>query len=122
MDERHVAQSDERPEVDSLIDFVYGIDEENTLQIDIAVRDDGKCAVFYNKPFKSEISWLEFNLETCMLYFVLDNGDMRDAGLPVTKSMSKNMQNTHQMLMVLLDDKSGEEKEAEYLPLIIHRK
>jgi hypothetical protein len=121
MTNEHVAQGGERPQVGTLVDFVYGVDENNELQIDVAVREDGRCAVFYNKPFKSDISWLEFDLGTCMLDFVLDSGEIRDAGLPVTKTMSKNMQNTHQMLMVLIDDKTGEPKEGQYIPLIIHR-
>lgn len=121
MTNEHVVQGDKRPQTGTLVDFVYGVDENKKLQIDVAVRNDGKCAVFYNKPFKSDISWLEFDLETCMLDFVLDGGIVRDAGLPVTRTMSKNMQNTHQMLMVLVDDETGEPKEGQYIPLIIHR-
>ncbi|MCK5384255.1 MAG: hypothetical protein KAJ29_01670 [Alphaproteobacteria bacterium] len=121
MTDEPVAESDNKPKTGTLVDFVYGVDENSKLQIDVAVREDGKCAVFYNKPFKSDISWLEFDLGTCMLDFVLDGGEMRDSGLPVTRTMSKNMQNTHQMLMVLIDDKTGEPKEGQYIPLIIHR-
>ena len=121
MTDEPVAESDNKPKTGTLVDFVYGVDENSKLQIDVAVREDGKCAVFYNKPFKSDISWLEFDLGTCMLDFVLDGGEMRDSGVPVTRTMSKNMQNTHQMLMVLIDDKTGEPKEGQYIPLIIHR-
>jgi len=121
MTNEHVEQGEGKPNVGTLVDFVYGVDENNELQIDVAVREDGRCAVFHNKPFKSDISWLEFNLSTCMLDFVLDGGEVRDAGLPVTRKMSNNMQNTHQMLMVLIDDETGEPKEGQYIPLIIHR-
>ncbi|MFP4097311.1 MAG: hypothetical protein ACLFP8_07010 [Alphaproteobacteria bacterium] len=121
MTDEYVEQSDERPLTGTLVDFVHGVEEDNKLQIDVAVRDDGRCAVFYNKPFKAGISWLEFDLDTCMLDFVMESGEVRDSGLPVTRSMAKNMQNTHQMLMILIDDVTGEPKEGTYLPLIIHK-
>ncbi|MGH1403593.1 MAG: hypothetical protein ACRBDL_05070 [Alphaproteobacteria bacterium] len=108
-------------ETGSLIDFVYGVTDESKLQIEVAVKDDGRCAVFYNKPFKNELSWLEFDLETCRLDFVLDDGEIRNIGMPLTNNMAKNMQNTHQMLMVLMDDETGNAKEGVYIPLIIHR-
>ena len=117
----HEGKSGEAPKTGTLVDFVSGVDENNTLQIDVAVKDDGRCAVFYNKPFKQHVTWLEFDLGTCMLDFVVEGGETRNSGLPVTNTMSKNMQNTHQMLMVLIDDETGEAKKGDYVPLIIHR-
>ncbi len=110
------------PSRGNLTDFVYGVDENSKLQIEVAVREDGKCAVFHNKPFRNELSWLEFDLDTYRLDFVLDNGEIRNAGMDLTKEMSKNMQNTHQMLMVLMDDQTGIAKEGIYVPLILHGK
>ena len=105
----------------SLVDFVYGVDEEHKLLVQVAVKEDGRCAVFYNRPFKEDPAWLEFNLGTRQLDFVLDSGDTRDAGLPLTQDVSKNMQNTHQVLGVLKDDETGEAKEGRYIPLILHK-
>ena len=65
---------------------------------------------------------MEFDLGTNKLDFILDNGDIRDIGLPLRADLAKNMQNSHQILMILLDDDSGEAKEGYYVPLIIHRK
>lgn len=104
----------------NLTDFVYGATEESKLEIEVAVKDDGKCAVFHNKPFKNSLSWLEFDLESYKLDFVLDDGEIRDVGLPLTKEVSKNMQNSHQVLMVLMDDATGKPKEGRYVPLILH--
>ncbi|MDH5722317.1 MAG: hypothetical protein OEY94_03225 [Alphaproteobacteria bacterium] len=105
----------------SLVDFVYGVDEEHRLLVQVAVKEDGRCAVFYNRPFKEDPAWLEFNLGTQQLDFVLDNGDSRDAGLPLGNDITKNMQNTHQVLMVLMDDETGQAKEGKYVPLILHK-
>lgn len=111
----------ERPPVGTLIDFVYGVDENNPLDIEVAVKQDGRVVVFHNKPFKTDISWLEFDLLTNELDFVLDDGNIRDAGIPLKPGIAKHMQNSHQILMVLMDDSTGEAKEGKYVPLIIHR-
>lgn len=111
----------ERPPVGNLTDFVVGVDDKNHLDIEVAVNEQGKVVVFHNRAFKNEISWFEFDLETNKLDFVLDDGDIRDAGLPLGKDVSKYMQNSYQILTVLLDNDTGEATEGSYIPLIIHR-
>ena len=118
----HTEPNGEIPNRGNLTDFFYGVDDDNKLHIEVAVREDGKCAVFYNKPCRRNISWLEFDLDSYRLDFVLDNGDVRNAGMDLTKDMAKNMHNTHQMLMVLMDDITGGAKEGIYVPLILHSK
>lgn len=115
-------QSSDMPQRGNLTDFVYGVDENNDLFIQVAVKDDGRCAVFHNKPFRNDLSWLEFDLDTYELDFVLDGGDIRNVGMPLTKDVSKNMQNSHQVLMILMDDETGDAKEGYYVPLILHSK
>ena len=114
--------NEEKPHNANLTDFVYGVTEDSKLNVEVAVREDGRCAVFHNKPFRNDLSWLEFDLDTCRLDFVLDNGDIRNAGVDLTKDMSKYMQNSHQILMVLMDDDTGSAKEGKYIPLILHSK
>ena len=114
-------QDGERPPVGNLTDFVYGVDEDGHLDIEVAVNETGKVVIFHNRVFKNDISWFEFDLDTNRLDFVLDDGDIRDAGLPLNKDVAKHMQNSHQILMVLLDDDTGEAKEGNYVPLIIHK-
>lgn len=118
---KHVGEGKELPSNGNLTDFFYDVDDDNRLQIEVAVKDDGRCAVFHNKRFRNELSWLEFDLETNRLDFVLDGGLVRDVGMPLTKEVSKNMQNTHQVLMVLMDDDTGGARQGAYVPLIIHR-
>lgn len=110
-----------RPPVGNLTDFVYGVDADHHLDIEVAVNEKGKVVVFHNRPFKNEVAWFEFDLGNNKLDFVLDDGDIRDAGLPLGKDVAKYMQNSHQILMVLLDDDTGEAKEGNYVPLVIHK-
>lgn len=111
----------EKMPVQDLSGFVLGVDENNPLDVEIAVNEVGKVVLFHNRQFKSEISWFEFDLDTLKLTFVLDDGQIRDAGFYATQGMAKYMQNSHQILMVLIDAVTGEAAEGHYIPLIIHR-
>ncbi len=114
-------QHSETPKTDSLVDFVKGVTPENPLEIEVAVYDSGIVALYHDKPFKSEISWLEFDLNTSKLDFIMDNGEIRDAGLPLTPAVTKYMQNAHQILTIFMDDDTGEVTEGTYIPLILHQ-
>lgn len=122
MTEEPTSESSAQPPVKDLSNFVYGVDENNPLDIEVAVNESGKVVLFHNRPFKKDITWFEFDLGSGKLDFILDDGEIRDAGFYVTKTMSKYMQNSHQILMILLDNDTGEAKEGNYIPLIIHTK
>lgn len=111
----------QRPPVGNLTDFVHGVDADNHLDIEVAVNEVGKVIVFHNRVFKNDVSWFEFDLSTNKLDFVLDDGETRDAGIPLGQDVAKYMQNSHQILMVLLDNDTGEATEGNYIPLIIHK-
>lgn len=120
MNESHT-ESSNRPLVGALVDFVEGVDKDNPLDVEVAVNDTGRVVLFHNRKFREPIAWFEYDLRTCDLDFVLDNGDTRNAGLPLKKTMSKYMQNSHQILTVYLDDDTGEAVEGTFIPLIIHK-
>lgn len=112
---------DARPPVGNLTDFVDGIDDKKHLHIEVAINDDGRVIVFYDKPWKQELSWFEYDTEQRRLSFIFQDGDIRDAGLPLEKTIAKHMHNTQQILTVLMDDETGEARDGHYVPLIIHQ-
>jgi hypothetical protein len=114
-------QEDNRKPVGNLTDFVLGVDKNNPLDVEVSVNEDGNVIVFHNKQFKSPLSWFEYDLETSKLDFVMDNGDIRNAGMPLAREISKHMQNAHQILTILLDDETGQAKQGTYIPLIVHK-
>ena len=111
----------DRAPVGNLTDFVTGVDATHPLDIEVAVNEKGKVVIFHNRPFKNEVSWFEFDLGSSKLDFVLDDGDIRNTGIPLRSEIAKYMQNSHQILMVLMDDETGEAKQGNYVPLVIHR-
>lgn len=94
---------------------------EQEMKVELVINDRAEAFIFHNKPFKRQVSWIEYDLDTNKLDFVMNDGDTRNFGLLVKRDMSKYLQNAFQILVVLTDDKTGEPVEGEYFPLIIHR-
>ncbi|MCB1556101.1 MAG: hypothetical protein KDJ15_02185 [Alphaproteobacteria bacterium] len=89
-------------------------------KIELVVNERAEAMVFHTKPFRKRLSWLEFNLGTNELNFVMNDGDIRDLSLPVDPKLAKLMQNVFQVLMVHMDDATGQPIEGNYFPLIVH--
>lgn len=105
----------------NLLDFVYHSEGSDPLYVDVAVKEDGQVVVFHNKPFKRDLAWIEYDLGQDKIEFVLEDGEIRNLGIPVNPNMKKYMHNTHQVLMALLDGNTGQALEGYYIPLIMHR-
>jgi hypothetical protein len=90
-------------------------------KVDLVVNERAEVYFFHNKPFKQTLSWLEFDLGTNNLDVILADGDVRNFGAKVPDRLAKHMQNAYQVMMVQMDEKSGEPMGGSYYPLIIHR-
>ena len=101
--------------------YMDGTSFEQQMKVELVITDKAEAYIFHNKPFTTQISWVEYDLDTSKLDFVMNDGDQRNFGLLVKKDMSKYLQNAYQILVVLTDEQSGEPVEGEYFPIIIHR-
>jgi hypothetical protein len=90
-------------------------------KLNLAINTEARVVIFHNKPFRQKMSWLEFDINRNRLDFVMNDGSIRNFGIPVAPDLSKYMQNAFQVLMVLVDEKTGEPEGGHYYPLIIHR-
>lgn len=95
--------------------------DDPEFKVNLAVNNEARVVVFHNKHFRKKLSWLEFDLNKNHLSFVMNDGDIRNFGIPVPPDMSRYMQNAYQVLMVLTNDVTGEPEGGQYYPLIIHR-
>lgn len=100
--------------------FASEIDDPD-FKLNLAVNEQARVVIFHNKPFRMKLSWLEFDLNKNRLDFVMNDGSIRNFGIPVSPDLSKYIQNAFQVLMVLLDEKTGEPEGGTYFPVIIHR-
>lgn len=101
--------------------FNEGRSPDMDVHVELVVNDRAEAMVLHSKPFSAKLSWLEYDLESSKLDFILEDGDLRNFGIPVHPNLAKYMQNAFQVLMVLMDEKTGEPLDGGYLPLIIHR-
>lgn len=98
-----------------------GIHPDEKIRVELVVNDRAEAMIFHNKPFSQALSWFEYDMDQKKLDFVMEDGDIKDFGIPVNPELEKFMDNAFNILMVLTDDKTGEPKEGDYYPLIIHR-
>ena len=92
------------------------------MSIELVVNDRAEAFVFHDKPFGKKLSWLEYDLGGSKLDFVMNDGEIRNFGIPVDPQLAKYLQNAFQVLMVQMDVETGEPVEGDYYPLILHRK
>ncbi len=90
-------------------------------KVELVVNDTAEVSLFHSKPFNKPLSWVEFDLGTNNLDFILDDGDVRNFGLKVPEKLAKHMQNAFQVMMVQMDADTGKPVSGQYFPLIIHR-
>jgi len=84
------------------------------------VDNNAAVYIYHSRPFSKELSWLEYNLDTQSLDFIMDDGDIRNFGMPVDPGYGKYLQNNH-AISVILENAEGEPVSGESIPLIIHR-
>lgn len=101
--------------------YMDGTTFEQEMKVELVITDKAEAYIFHNKPFKRQISWVEYDLDHNKLDFVMNDGDQRNFGLLVKRDLGKYLQNAYQILVVLRDEQSGEPIEGEYFPIIIHR-
>ncbi len=102
-------------------EYNKGTDKDDDINVELAINDRAEAIVFHDKPFAKTLSWLEFDLDSNKLDFIMNDGDVRNFGIPVHPDLASYMQNAFQVLMVLADGGTGEPEKGDYFPLIIHR-
>lgn len=91
------------------------------LRIELAINDRAEAIVFHSQPFPHELSWLEFELDSNRLTFVMQEGANRDFAIAVRTDLARYMQNAFRVLMVLMDEEDGDPIEGGYVPIRILR-
>jgi hypothetical protein len=95
--------------------------ESIDFRVDLKISDTAEVFVFHALPFEKKLSWLEFDLDTGNLDFVMNDGDVRNFGAKVPENLAKHMHNAYQVMMVQMDQETGQPVSGAYFPLIIHR-
>jgi hypothetical protein len=87
-------------------------------EVELVVNDRGECILFHNQRFPYELEKLEYNPETGCIEFVVRGGFKKDFGIPVLPALRGHLEkNDGRILIVLMDDDTGEPIEGDYYPL-----
>lgn len=95
--------------------------EEIDFKVEVKISDAAEVFVFHAIPFEEELSWVEFDLDRKSLDFILNNGKTRNLATRVPEGLEKHLQNTYQVMLVQMNEETGEPVSGKYFPLIIHR-
>lgn len=95
--------------------------EEIDFKVEVKVSDAAEVFVFHAVPFDKELSWIEFDLDRRSLDFVMNDGGTRNLAMKVPEGLDKHLQNTYQIMLVQMNEETGEPVGGKYYPLIIHR-
>lgn len=83
-----------------------------------ALGDDGLIWLFHDKPFSKTLSWIEYDTNISRIDFILEDGDIRNYGIPIDPSYAPYLKNMHTIPVILREDEDI--LDAEYYPLILH--
>ncbi len=110
------------PPVGNLSDFVDGVTENSPLDVEITVdANTNKLIIFHNKPFNHRINCFEYNIGTSELYFIMQGGEKRTIGDSLPSALAKYMHNTHQILVIEMNDETGDANRGEYIPVLMQQ-
>lgn len=90
------------------------------LDIRMGLANDGFIYIYHDRPFMKELSWLEYNMDTDSIDFIMDDGDIRNYGIPVDKKYNPYLQNMHTIGVILVKDMTTF-LSGEILPLIVRK-
>lgn len=88
------------------------------MEVYYTIHDDGDFFIIHDRPFHQELSWVEYDIKTSTIDFIMDDGQMRNFGLPVHPQFGAKLQNTQLIAVVLMRD--GKAISGEDYPLIMH--
>lgn len=88
------------------------------MKVHCVLDDEAIIWIFHDKPFLKTLSWIEYDLGSSRIDFVLEDGDIRNFGVPVDRRFGRYLQNMHSISVVL---KNGSKViDGEVYPLIMH--
>ena len=89
-------------------------------KVQLVVNERNEAFVFHNRPWSRPVVRLEYNRLTRSMEFLLKGGVRRNFGMLVDQRLGKYLEKSTRILMVLMDDKTGEPIEGSYSPLLVY--
>lgn len=96
------------------------VHRQNTDDIEafLLLDNPNDAFIFHEYPFENELSWLEYDVETARLDFILQDGELRHFGIPVADHMRKYLHDMNSICVAKTDN--GIVVDEQDIPLVIH--
>lgn len=77
------------------------------MEVDISVYDPQTITIFHDRPFTQELSWVEYDTINHSIEFVMDDGKLRNFGIPVDEKVGEYLKHNQEISVVLREDKTA---------------
>ncbi len=82
------------------------------------IGDGPTVCIFHTLPFNNTLSWVEYDITGSRLDFIMEDGEIRNFGIPIDRKFSAYIKNTYTVPVVLRQN--GEAVAGYEYPLIQH--
>lgn len=103
----------------TIADFLVDFGKDDKFEVELSIREYNQIVFFHSHAFSIKAALFEFDLTQRILTLVFEEGSRQVIGKPLPETVPAQMQNAHQILMVLIDPRTGEIKNGHYVPLIL---
>jgi|GEM_PF-2235004 len=88
------------------------------MELDISVYNPENVFIFHDHPFRGELSWIEYDAKSQHIDFIMNDGDLRNFGIPVSEDVGKYLKENNIIHVVLREGKDAVSEIT--IPLITH--
>jgi len=89
------------------------------MEVALIHDQDDLLYIIHDKPFTNTLSWVEYDIETGMLNFIMDDGALQDFGIPISSQYKDNLSVMPEIAIAYLN--KGEFQSGFEYPLIVHK-
>jgi hypothetical protein len=90
------------------------------MNIDYFVTNDVEVCVMHDRPFAKTLSWVEYDIASSRLDLIMEDGDIRNFGIPVAPHLKAYFMNTQTVYVIQLNLEDHAAEATLELPLIVH--
>jgi hypothetical protein len=88
------------------------------MDVEISVYDPENIFIFHDKPFRDELSWVEYDVASGRIDFIMNDGDLRNFGILIKDDVGQYLRDIHTICVALVDE--DDVLSDVELPLVTH--
>ena len=93
---------------------------DNDVKIEVVVNEKSEAFIFHSRPIRRKLVRIEVHKLSRILQFVFEFGESREFGIPIDPRMLRYLETADRILIVLMNEKTGEPIEGSFYPVVIY--